>query len=630
MYDIREKSILELHEALEKGETTSVELVKAYLARIAKYDSGNLNSVLEINPDALFIAEKCDLMRKEGLAEGVMFGIPVMVKDNIDSCDKMHTTAGSLALMNNVPLSDSGVVEKLRSSGAILMGKTNMTEYANFMTEKMPSGYSSRGGQVINPYHSVLTPSGSSSGSGVATAASFAAACVGTETNGSIISPSKNNCIVGIKPTVGLVSRRGIIPISHTQDTAGPMARSVEDAAILLTAIAGMDENEETTLTIPDSVIGIDYLDFTKKDVKGMRIGYVVDAKLSEYEQASMDLALETLKNCGAELVPVELNYSGKHSRAVMCHEFKAGINAYLMGTSCDMKNLTDIRNYNLAHSKACLKHNQTLLDQCDALSGRLTEREYLEGLLDNLERSRGTIDRVCKEYNVELFIQAHYNSIHAVSGYPCITVPTELPAKTTGRSIFFIGPKWSEGALITAAHAFEQASQKRIAPELFAFEPATLDDVNEILALYISKKGTPFCSWNEYYPTMVDIEADIAENNLFVYKNENGDIIGAVSLENAKSAENPNLAWSTMGKSIAFSRLCVANEYTGRGLGMDILGFAYTVVKERGYSYGRILASKDNDISMHMYTKKRYRATGECEMYGVDFIGFEVDLYNL
>ncbi|MBR4880213.1 MAG: amidase, partial [Clostridia bacterium] len=395
MYDVREKSILELHEALEKGETTSVELVKAYLSRIATYDSENLNSVLEINPDALFIAEKCDVMRKEGLAEGVMFGIPVMVKDNIDSCDKMHTTAGSLALMNNVPLSDSGVVANLRAAGAILMGKTNMTEYANFMTEKMPSGYSSRGGQVINPYHSVLTPSGSSSGSGVATAASFAAACVGTETNGSIISPSKNNCIVGIKPTVGLVSRKGIIPISHTQDTAGPMARSVEDAAILLSAIAGIDENDETTLTIPEDIIGIDYLDYTKKSVSGMRIGYVVDAKLSEYEQASMDLAVETLKNCGAELIPIELNYSGKHSRAVMCHEFKAGINAYLMNTSCDMKNLTDIRNYNLAHSKECLKHNQTLLDECDALSGRLTEKEYLVGLLNNLENSQGTIDRV-------------------------------------------------------------------------------------------------------------------------------------------------------------------------------------------------------------------------------------------
>ena len=158
----------------------------------------------------------------------------------------------------------------------------------------------------------------------------------------------------------------------------------------------------------------------------------------------------------------------------------------------------------------------------------------------------------------------------------------------------------------------------------------ATMDDVNEILALYLSKKGTEFCAWNEYYPTMVDIEADIEANNLFVYRNEKNEIIGAVSLEDAKSAEHPNLAWSTMGKSIAFSRLCVANEYTGRGYGMDILGFAYTVAKKRGYSFGRILASRENDISMHMYTAKRYRTTGDCEMYGVNFRGFEVDLYNL
>lgn len=629
MYDVKEKSILQLSEDLKNGVVTSVELVKSYLARIAKYDSGNLNSVLEINPDALFIAEKCDMMRAEGCAEGILFGIPIMIKDNIDSCDKMHTTAGSLALMNNRPSSDSGVVEALRLSGAILMGKTNMTEYANFMTQGMPSGFSSRGGQVINPYHSVLTPSGSSSGSGVASACSFAAACVGTETNGSIISPSKNNCIVGIKPTVGLVSRRGIIPISHTQDTAGPMARSVEDAAILLSAIAGMDYGDEATLSMPESIIGVDFLEYTRKSVKGMRIGYVADVKLNEYEQESLDLAVETLKAQGAELIPVALGYTNNpmNNKAVMCHEFKAGINAYLASTDCDMKNLTDIVEYNKAHSAQCLKHGQTLLEGCDALSGRLSESEYLRALLENLESSRGAIDRVCDENGLDLFIQANYNSIHGVSGYPCITVPTELPAKSTGRSIFLIGRKWSEGALITAAHAFEQGSKKRKAPKLFSFERAAEGDKAEILALYKSKVGTEYCTWNEHYPSACDIDRDVACGSLFIYKNECGRIIGTISLGDLSETENEGLAWSNMGKSVALSRLCVANEYLGRGLGVDILRLCYAECRKRGYAYARILASKANKITMHMYEKLRYRTVGDCNMFGIDFRGFEVTL---
>ena len=367
MYSVKEKTILELTRDLNNGTITSKELVKAYLKEIAKYDSGNLNSVLEINPDALFIAEKCDVMRSEGQAEGILFGIPILIKDNIDTNDKMHTTAGSLALLNNKPKDDSGVAHFLRESGAIILGKTNMTEFANFMTEKMPSGYSSRGGQVINPYNEKITPSGSSSGSGVATACSFAAACVGTETNGSIISPSKNNCIVGIKPTVGLVSRRGIIPISHTQDTAGPMARTVRDAAILLTAISGMDhEEEESTLTIPSENMEINYLDYTMESVEGMRIGYVTDGELNENEQNSLNLAVDVLTKAGAELVPIKLNYknNSQNNMAVLLHEFKAGLNSYLLSTDCNMKSLKDVIEYNKAHSKECLVHGQTILEK--------------------------------------------------------------------------------------------------------------------------------------------------------------------------------------------------------------------------------------------------------------------------
>lgn len=629
MADIKEKSIVQLSEELKNGVVTSTELVKSYLSRIAMYDSENLNSVLEINPDALFIAEKCDQMRKEGCADGILFGIPVMIKDNIDTCDKMHTTAGSAALMNNHPFSDSAVAEALRLSGAIILGKTNMTEYANFMTDGMPSGYSSRGGQVINPYHSSLSPSGSSSGSGVATACSFAAACIGTETNGSVISPSKNNCIVGIKPTVGLVSRRGIIPISHTQDTAGPMARSVEDAAILLSAIAGMDLSDEATLSIPESMIGVDFTEFLGKGVKNMRIGYVCDASLSEYEQQSLDLAVETLRAQGAELIPISLNYTNKpkNNMAVMAHEFKAGINAYLASADCDMKNLTDIIEYNKAHSARCLKYGQTLLEKSDSLSGRLTEREYLDALLENLKNSHNAVDRVCEENSLDLFIQANYNSIHAVSGYPCITVPTGLPTKNAGRSIFFIGRKWSEGALITAAHAFEQGSKRRLPPQLFSFERASENDKDEIFELYRSKVGTDCCTWNEHYPVMGDIDCDIDDGGLYVYKNELGKIIGAVSICDGAESEHDALGWSKGGKSLTLSRLCVANEYTRCGLSKDILRLAYAQCRKRGCAYVRVLASKDNKITMNMYEKLRYRAVGDCNMYGIDFRGFELTL---
>lgn len=473
---IVEMTISEMSKLMEKGEITSVELVKTYLERIVQYDKKGpkLNSVLEINPDALFIAEALDFERKHNGSRGLLHGIPIFVKDNINTGDKMHTSAGSLALADLYAPNDAYIVKKLREAGAVIMGKTNMTEFANFMAENMPSGYSSRGGQVINPYNKEKTPSGSSSGSAVSVASNLCAAAVGTETDGSILSPSRENCIVGLKPTVGLVSREGIIPISHSQDTAGPMARSVTDAAILLQAMAGVDENDAATWR-DKWCRNKNYTAFLRdNNISGLRIG-ISPAHYERFtgdEEAVLLEAVEIIKGKGAEIVYIEDTYEKipEERSSVLYHEFKNGINYYLSTVRgrTNMKNLEDIINFNTNNEERALKYGQKVLEDSALKSGTLTEEDYIMGRLGDIKNNaENTLDRIMDEHKLDAIVFLEWTSIAAIAGYPSIIIPAGFTSNGTAEGITFIGRPFSEETLLRLAYVYEQATRKRQAPQL-------------------------------------------------------------------------------------------------------------------------------------------------------------------
>ncbi|MGE5672601.1 MAG: amidase [Mycobacterium leprae] len=478
--ELEEITIAEMSRAMAAGELTSEQLVKRYLERIAAYDKQGikLNAVLEVNPDALFIARAMDQERKLSGPRGPMHGIPVLIKDNIDTADKMHTSAGSLALANSFAPKDSFVAEQLRKAGAVILGKANMTEFANFMTEGMPSGFSSRGGQVVNPYRpGELTPSGSSSGSGVSVAANLTAVAVGTETSGSILSPSNNNSVVGIKPTVGLISRTGIIPIAFSQDTAGPMARTVADAATLLGALAGIDPTDPATLAASGRTHK-DYTQFLDKDgLRGARIGVVrlFTARLNEEEKAIFEAAVAVVKELGAELVdPVEIPSvgNGYWQSNVLTYEFKPAMNSYLaaLGPQAPVHSMKEIIEFNNANPEATLKYGQTLLAAAEATSGHLTEPEYLLDRLKDLRLSREEgIDAVMAQHKLDaLLFPASWGCwIAARAGYPSINVPAGYAKDNTPMGITFTARDWSEPTLIRLGYAFEQATHHRRPPKL-------------------------------------------------------------------------------------------------------------------------------------------------------------------
>lgn len=481
-FQLEEATIAEISKALVSGKLTSEQLVQMYLERIATYDKQGikLNAVLEINPDALFIAQALDQERRISGPRGPLHGIPVLIKDNIDTHDKMHTTAGSLALTGNVAPRDAFVAEQLRKAGAIILGKTNMTEFANFMTEGMPSGYSSRGGQVLNPYlPGRADVSGSSSGSGAAVAANLTAVAVGTETSGSILSPSNNNSIVGIKPTVGLISRTGIIPIAMSQDTAGPMCRTVADAATLLGALTGIDPADPATAVSA----GRAYKDYTQfldpNGLKGARIGVPrwqgLD-RLSDDDKKLFAAAIEVIKQMGAEVIDgVDLPAltGGWWQSNVLTYEFKAALNSYLasLGPTAPVKSLKEIVEFNNAHPEATLKYGQTLLAAAEATSGTLTEPEYL---LDRLKDIRVTrtegIDAILAQHKLDalLFPKSWGCWIPAKAGYPSINVPAGYTGEGHPFGITFTGKAWSEPALIRFGYAYEQATKHRVPPQLY------------------------------------------------------------------------------------------------------------------------------------------------------------------
>ena len=491
-FPLLETTIDALQQKMQSGEYTSESITKLYLKRIAELDKKGptLNAVIELNPDALAIAAQMDAERKAGKTRGPLHGIPVLIKDNINTGDKMQTTAGALALEGHHAAKDAFIVAKLRESGAVLLGKTNLSEWANFRSTRSTSGWSSRGGQTKNPYLLNRNPSGSSAGSGSAVSANLCVVAIGTETNGSVVSPSSVNGIVGIKPTVGLLSRSGIIPISATQDTAGPMARTVKDAALLLTALAAADAQDAVTLE-SQSKAGIDYsasLDSTS--LKGKTIG-IEKATLSGGHEGVITLfreAIAVLKAQGATVVEIELqkllNDANSVEGTVLQYEFKDGVNKYLATANVPVKTLAEVIAFNKQNENRAMPYfKQETLEHCEA-KGALDTPEYTEAL-KKLLTSRTIIDDLLKQNGLDAIAAptsgpaccidliagdyrtgSSFSGPAAMAGYPHITVPMGLVlGLPVGLSL--MGTRYTEKDLISIAYAYEQASHKRTAPEL-------------------------------------------------------------------------------------------------------------------------------------------------------------------
>jgi amidase len=458
--DLATAGVREVLAGLTAGDFTSVELTSAYLERIAQISDGGprLNSVRAVNPAALAAAAESDAQRASGdVPLGPLHGVPVLLKDNIDVAG-MPTTAGSLALEHSSPAADAPVAAALREAGAILLGKTNLTEFANYMTEGMANGYSSLGGQVLNPYDASETPSGSSAGSGSAAATGLAAATVGTETFGSILSPARANSLVGVKPTVGLASRTGIVPISGTQDTPGPMTRYVYDAAALLTAMAGVDGEDPATAHNP--LADTDFVAaLSPTALAGSRLGFIADDGDEVY---TTSLAL--LQARGATLIPVSL--PAPVTPEILTFEMRRDLNDYLARTPFapgQPQTLTDIIAFNEAHADAALKFGQTLLLACEGidLDDPATAGRYAELRAQGLTESRSAIDGVLGSKGLDAIV-SNSSTVHvgARAGYPSVIVPAGyLRAGRKPAGLQFLGTAWSEATLLALAYDFEQAS---------------------------------------------------------------------------------------------------------------------------------------------------------------------------
>ena len=499
-FDLQEATVADLQRRMETGQDTSRTLVDKYLARIEAVDrrGPELHSVLELNPDARAIADALDAERKAGRIRGPLHGIPVLIKDNVATHDRMMTTAGSLALAGSPAPKDAFIVERLRAAGVVILGKTNLSEWANFRSTHSSSGWSGRGGQTKNPYALDRNPSGSSSGSGAAIAASLAAIAVGTETDGSIVSPSQVNGLVGIKPTLGLVSRSGIVPIAHSQDTAGPMARTVTDATLLLAAMSGSDAADTATRSA-DTRGRRDYSASLVRDgLRGARIG-VVRNRLFGYNTAAdalAEAAIADLKREGAVIVdPAPIPTLGKFDDSelnVLLYEFKTDLNTYLasLGGSTSMHSLKDLIAFNDAHKDEELRYFGQEIMATAQTKGPLTDATYRAELARNhlLSRAQG-IDATMAKYKLDALIAPTGgpawitdlvngdggtasapgpSTVTSVAGYPHITVPMGL-ARGLPVGLSFFGRAWSEPTLIKLAYAYEQATKHRRPPTFAA-----------------------------------------------------------------------------------------------------------------------------------------------------------------
>ena len=495
-FELDELTIADLQAGMSSGKFSSRSITEKYLARIEEIDRQGpaVNSVIEVNPEAQAIAESLDRERKEKKVRGPLHGIPVLIKDNIDTADKMQTTAGSLALLGSRPAKDSFVAQKLREAGAVILGKTNLSEWANIRSSHSSSGWSGRGGQTKNPYALDRNPCGSSSGSGAAVAANLCAAAIGTETDGSVVCPSSSNGIVGIKPTLGLVSRTGIIPIAHSQDTAGPMTRTVRDAAILLSALAGIDPRDSATAPSAGKV-ATDYTRFLDPNgLKGARIG--VARKYFGFSDAVdhfMENVIDQIKKQGAEIIdPADLESHGKFDDTeltVLLYELKADLNAYLANRGPDVRvhSLKELIEFNDQHAAKEMPYfGQDLFIKAEA-KGPLTSNEYLDALEANRRLSRREgIDGVMDKFHLDAILaptgspawltdlangdhsSGGSSNAAAVAGYPNINVPAGfvfgMPI-----GISFFGRAWSEPTLLKIAYGFEQVAKARKSPQFLA-----------------------------------------------------------------------------------------------------------------------------------------------------------------
>ncbi len=516
---VEDASIADLHKALAEGTTSSAALVRAYSARIAAYDQAGprLNAVHEINPDATALAMASDATRFPKNARPPLQGIPILIKDNIATADAMHTTAGSLALADAYAKRDATVAARLRKAGAIILGKANLTEFANILAVGMPSGYSSLGGQVRNAYAPevdakaipIVGPGGSSAGSGVAVAAGLAAAAIGTETSGSLLNPASQSGLVTVKPTVGLISRAGIIPIAASQDTAGPMTRTVYDAALILNALAGPDPLDPATSLAPKP---IDYLKSLDRDgLRGARIGVPSNPSdpgndvywrgLSPRGRAMMEDAITALQDAGATIVRENIPTSGwiggpgtdmailntnpespdlnKVARLpiVFVYELKHDMNLYLKdwAKGTEIRSLGDIVNFNFAHADKALRFGQDIFLAAQSTRGDLKELEYVAARQNDLRAAKAQgLDIYMDENKLDavLFPGSAGAGIAAKAGYPSVQVPAGFIAGINGRETpdyplgaTFTGRAWSEATLLRIAYAFEQVTQFRRPP---------------------------------------------------------------------------------------------------------------------------------------------------------------------
>jgi amidase len=492
-FELEEATVQQLQDWMRAGRYTARSLAEAYLGRIEAVDRAGptLRSVIELNPDALAIADAMDAERRSGRVRGPLHGIPVLIKDNVDTGDRMMTTAGSYALDGHPAPRDAFIAERLRAAGAVILGKTNLSEWANFRSTHSSSGWSGRGGQVLNPYALDRSPCGSSSGSGAAIAANLAAVAVGTETDGSIVCPSSTNSVVGIKPTLGLVSRSGIVPISHSQDTAGPMTRTVADAAALLGVLAGVDPRDSATAASRGRAQA-DYTRFLDPNgLKGARIG-VARERLFGYDQHAdrvVNAAIEEMRRLGAVIVdPANLPNTGAYDGdefTVLLYEFKADLNAYLAGrgATAQVHSLADVIAFNEREKAREMPFFGQEIMHMAQEKGPLTEKAYRDARAKSLRMAgREGIDAVMTAHRLDAIVSPTGNlpwpidvllgdhftggssTAAAVAGYPSISVPAGyafgLPV-----GISFMGRAWSEPTLIRLAYALEQALPPRRAP---------------------------------------------------------------------------------------------------------------------------------------------------------------------
>lgn len=467
---MKEYSLKELMEGLQEGTWTSRDLVSMYIDQISKYDQNGpkLNAIAEINPDVYEIADKLDLERKTIGVRSLLHGIPLVIKDNINTDDKMHTSANSIALADLYAHNDAFIVKQLRDAGMILLGKANLSEFAYFMSfGDMPSGYGSRFGQVKSPYSDKIDPLGSSTGSAVAVASNMIPVAIGTETNGSLTAPAQNNSIVTIKPTLGLISRSGIIPISHLQDTAGPMGRSVEDIALLLDVLYGKDESDLATHLIPEKEYS--FSQTYNEPIQNLNIGILRFSNV-EYEEEELNI-LEEAKSILSKKANKVVDLIMEHeqfSYTSLIYEFKPDLNYYLSTVRdyTSIHSLHDLIEFNKLDPERRLRYGQTIFEASENTSGTLKEPEYIEARNDVLHKAHA-FNRVMEKQHIDVIIMVRRTSHAPIAGNPVVAVPAKALVDDVPRSLFFVSKNFDDDKCIQVAYQYEQATHYRVSPKL-------------------------------------------------------------------------------------------------------------------------------------------------------------------